>query len=362
MARRKNDGIVGRILLWFVGAFVIIGTVAGIKFVIEKDFGGSEEPSQIVPIPSETPPTSDGGATSDEPVTSEEPEPTDYLESVAVKGPFEKVDWLSHILNFETEINITPLVQTTYRNSDYHGKLQRGNREYIFNSAKMGKTYEGQKLGLQLGFPTTLNDTHDEKFGLSELTKKYTSYLIFDYKVKNDTGFEIRTDDSMLYNKEELLEFSNADIHLIYKTNESPNWNYVDLGSGEVIIPADDLFYQFAIVLNTGNKQNNVVIGYFDLISIEPPEQPLDPQPEGLIRIQSAEPFIDEYAFKQGVIVDEYFSRTDSNGYEPKIINGYYYIDFIPEQGHHSQEASVGHPNQNNWFNTIFYATNTTNS
>lgn len=267
---RKNKGLVT-----ILCAALILGGVGYMSNGF-KDWNADNWRNRVIPSQSSEVVDDSSEATPDisedpELGTSSEPEPIDFLENLTVKGPFENVSWMNHVLNFESDNNIAPLVQTAYRNSDSHGKLTNKNRDYIFNSAKMGKNYEANGLAVQLGFPTTLNETHYEKFGLSNLNKKYTSYLVFDYKVKNDTGFEIRPNDSKFYKNEDLIEFSDADIHLIYKTNESPNWNYIELGNTDlVVVPADDLFYQFAIVFNTGNKSNNVVIGFFDMISSPP--------------------------------------------------------------------------------------------
>ena len=259
---RKNKSVIG-----FVFGALVIGAVGFLsggfmnwktddwRDKIIPPVSVSEEPvseDAVSEDPSIEEPTSEDPI-SEEPSSEEIPpsseEPINPFDSMVENSQGEYI--------FQTQENIAPLVQTTYKSSATSANLMLGpslDKEFTFNSLKHFKnvldaetgTYE---LNLQFGFPTTITDAHTTNiFGLPGT---YTSYLLPEYKVLNSEGINLLPAN---------LGVSAEDapkLMYVYRSATSLTWKSLGVGN-TLTIAADNDYYQIGIAFNTNNKSDNV--------------------------------------------------------------------------------------------------------
>lgn len=262
MARNRGGrSIAGTVFLWFVAVLMIVSAAVGIKWVKETEFNfngtsNAETPTSIVPvsIPSDEDVSSIEDS-SGEPISSEviEPNPIDELPEVESRGKF---------ITYSEE-NIAPLIQTAYRSSATHALLtlldnNNESTNFSFNSLKMTKVPDTTELRIQFGFPSTLNETHYDQFGLGGT---YSSYLIGEYKMLNDEGLYINFNDDLLIDSEGYKAY----FYFIYRNNENLEWQNVQATAEQLFIEADNLYYQFGLVFNVNSKSTKALISGFKL-------------------------------------------------------------------------------------------------
>ncbi len=263
MARNRGGrSIAGTVFLWFVAVLMIIGAAVGIKWVKNTEFNfngtsNAETSTSIVPvsIPSDEDVSSIEDSSS-ESISSEviiEPNPIDELPEVESRGKF---------ITYGEE-NIAPLIQTAYRSSATYALLtlldnNNESTNFSFNSLKMTKVPDSTELRIQFGFPSTLNETHYDQFGLGGA---YSSYLIGEYKMLNDEGLYINFNDDLLT----INEGYKAYFYFIYRNNENLEWQNVKATAEQLFIEADNLYYQFGLVFNVNSKSTRAWISEFKL-------------------------------------------------------------------------------------------------
>lgn len=271
MSKKGNSGILGTIVLWVIGCMLIVGTAAGIKYVIKTDFpdNSSASNSDIIPVTSEVDISSEDVISSEEPsITSEAPPSSEIpssseeeISSEVEVNPFDLLQpsvFSEALIYLEETPSYGPL-STTYRSSDSYGFLNLENRPFTFNSLKYSKlgTEEPYRYGIGFGFPGTITAAHTNNiFGLPTT---YTSYLLQNFKVMNDAGITLSTEDISF----ETTAGSYA-LYWVYRSNDDLTWKHRSMNS-DFNIPADDQFYQIGIAFNTSNKSNNLTLKQFRL-------------------------------------------------------------------------------------------------
>lgn len=263
-SRKGNSSILGTIVLWVIGCMLIVGTAAGIKYVINTDFESSSDSltSDIIPVSSEDESSSEDSSISSETVSSEIPSSSEEEISSEVEvNPFDLLQpsVLSEALIYLEETPSYVPLSTTYRSSDSYGVLNLENRPFTFNSLKYSRlgTEEPYRYGIGFGFPGTITAAHTNNiFGLPTT---YTSYLLQNFKIMNDAGIALSSEDISF----ETTAGSYA-LYWVYRSNDDLTWKHKSM-STELNIPADDQFYQIGIAFNTSNKSNNLTLKQFRL-------------------------------------------------------------------------------------------------
>lgn len=96
---RRNGGrdVVSTVFLWFMAALMIVGTAVGIKWVLNNDFGGQKNESEVTSLDSEEPGTSEEPSTTEEPPLNPQPDGL-YLLEFNKEIVFNSGDFV-HIIN-----------------------------------------------------------------------------------------------------------------------------------------------------------------------------------------------------------------------------------------------------------------------
>lgn len=253
--RSSGNGIVGTLFLWVAAVFMIIAAAAGIKFIIDNDFGSSSEiSSDIIPVTSEDNGISEDVTTSDN-VSSEDALSSDEVTSSQPSiNPFDNLSEISSIGYIKSDFYesiISPLSGAAYRSSVDYGLVTLLDDEsqaitFSFNSLRMIKDNDTETYKLRLGFPGTVSQIHYDSFGLG-LT--YSSWLIAEHKMLNNTGIDYQNDTNAI---------------VIYRSNVELQWDYLRQGD-ELLIEADNNYYQFGVVFNTNSKTSNFEFNVFEL-------------------------------------------------------------------------------------------------
>lgn len=288
---RRNDGVASRILLWFFAGLMVVATAAGIKFVLENDIGGGGSSSQIVPIPSEPPISS-----SEEPPSSSEEEPPVVEE---MPNPLD-MNLVDPNNRGQANINLItkPIGMTNaYRDFDGEiiGNLIKDDNEEIYlpiksNSIKWDVATNGFTLGFSSTHSVEENGTYEEFYYNYEGDKRtYASALIFDFTMIH--GIDIVGG----FSASELG--TNTNLNLFYRESIEEGWmNYkeqtkADEYSHDFDVSAEfhNQDVQFAIVFQSNSKSNKINLSSkygMNLYFRTGNEILMDPQPEGLYRLQ----------------------------------------------------------------------------
>lgn len=345
MSKRNSEGVVGRILLWFVAAFVIVGTVAGVKYAMDKDFGLNSSSDDFPPITSQEPPTSTEPATSEEPVTSEippvtseDPEPAEQM-----PAPLHDADDYGDLIEYQGQnLRIADIQKPSNLTNTYSmpwegiAKATTNNGTEIdlklkSNSIRWDNASQSFVLGFGSAYSTETNATESEFYFDNDGTKyNYAAALIFDFTITtfpNEGLFSLEIGGHV----ERMTVF--------YRTSVEDGWfSYSTLGNGEANFVIDQYDFdntqvQFALVMQTNNKSKNEKLpgnGYEFALNVPSGTvaQPLNPQPEGLIRIVSSS---DKFSFKKDTLGNDFLVSIGlevSSTVGSKVIDGNNIVEF----------------------------------
>lgn len=256
-------------------AFIVVGAVAGIKYVFESD--GNDDDSSIYIPPatsilntSEVPTTSELPATSETPSTSEETsqdvKPRLYgdFPSNLFDDPYE--DYLQPgqysielALNPSTKpSNIAANSYGVYLDTLVHIENKHTDEQIPVSISANSIRYDNANGGLKMGFTdTTLsNDIYiDPIFYEDEYGTRftYTSVVVFDFSVRNENGIK--------------LEIANIqdEFSIYYRTETNHEWAVAHEEDSQYAhsdgMDTHAYSFQFAIAFHSNSKSKNALPG-----------------------------------------------------------------------------------------------------
>lgn len=262
-------------------AFIVVGAVAGIKYVLESD--GNDDDSSIYippatsePNTSEVPTTSELPATSETPSTSEETsqdvKPRLYgdFPSNLFDDPYE--DYLqpgqnSIVLALNPSMkpsNIAANSYGVYLDTLVHIDNKHTDEQIPVAISANSLRYDNSSQGYRLGFSDkTINAdiSIDPIFHSNYLGTywTYTSVLVFDFSITNINGLLIDVENKM------------TPISIYYRTKTNTIWNvFEETGVNTFETYGDDFFdyneeIQLAVAYHSNTKSTNFIPGAITL-------------------------------------------------------------------------------------------------
>lgn len=250
-------------------AFIVVGAVAGIKYVFESD-GNDDDSIYIPPTTSERPPAS--SETNSDPNTSEEPptseEPIEVMPAPLFDGHYSEylADGINAFnLEFADQLKPSSISAASYQS--YNGLLDTG-RYYFYNTYPDQYSYsletpiiansmrwDNTTSHFVLGFTdnTINNRTYEEFYTIPNGdTFKYASAFIF--------NFTLSIEDCLY-----VYPNHNSDnVSMYYRTNVIDGWQYYGTDSAfELELShweSEETNIQFALVHHANNKASRVTI------------------------------------------------------------------------------------------------------
>lgn len=312
-------------------AFIVVGAVAGIKYVLESD--GNDDDSIYIP------PT-----TSDRPTTSEEPQ-IEVMPAALLDGDYEDfITAFGQTRLFLSNEGIKPdgMSAASFGNYDLNLSMsfEYGDPELIpfkANSARWSNTTSS----IVLGFSDTsiLNKTYEEFYTNDKIEFKYASAFIFDFTLNIEEGITIYPNNRL------------ADVSLFYRINPIDGWYYFGITSEEnnaFEITKEDINYdggiQFALVYQSNNKSTRVEV--VPDIELHPTFNPID-MPDytyGIelsnVKINDPVDMEDLYGLVEYLSINSVVMTSVQDSIDAVVEN--YFLTFIFESTHPDFNKSIG--------------------